>query len=158
MTTSLTLVRRIAARPSIVFECLTTADGVAAWWGPDDLPVLLAEVDPRIGGVFRIRFRTLDGGEHEACGEFLELVPTQRIAMSWRWIFGGEPEEFGRTSHIECDIRPIEGGSELTFTHENLRNAASVESHTMGWTGSMAKLVARLGEFASTLQPNPENP
>ncbi|MEJ0020180.1 MAG: metalloregulator ArsR/SmtB family transcription factor [Acetobacteraceae bacterium] len=32
--TSLTLVRRIAARPSIVFEALTTPDGIACWWGP----------------------------------------------------------------------------------------------------------------------------
>ena len=42
--TSLTLVRRIAARPSIVFDALATAEGVAAWWGPDDLPVILATV------------------------------------------------------------------------------------------------------------------
>ncbi len=34
--TSLTLVRRIAARPSIVFDALTTPDGIACWWGPDD--------------------------------------------------------------------------------------------------------------------------
>lgn len=147
MTTSLTLIRRIAARPSIVFECLTTPEGIAAWWGPDEVPVLLAEVDARLGGLFRIRFRTLDDAEHEACGEILELVPAKRIAMSWRWAFGGEPEEFGRTSRIECDIRPIEGGSELTFTHADLRNAASLESHTQGWTGSMAKLVARLGHL-----------
>ena len=38
--TSLTLVRRIAARPSIVFDALTTPDGIACWWGPDDGPVL----------------------------------------------------------------------------------------------------------------------
>ena len=31
--TSLTLVRRIAARPSIVFDALTTAEGIASWWG-----------------------------------------------------------------------------------------------------------------------------
>jgi uncharacterized protein YndB with AHSA1/START domain len=34
--TSLTLVRRIAARPSIVFDALTTPDGIASWWGEHD--------------------------------------------------------------------------------------------------------------------------
>ena len=34
--TSLTLVRRIAARPSIIFDALTTPDGIRLWWGPDD--------------------------------------------------------------------------------------------------------------------------
>jgi uncharacterized protein YndB with AHSA1/START domain len=40
--TSITLVRRIAARQSIVFAALTTADGVGSWWGTDDLPGLAA--------------------------------------------------------------------------------------------------------------------
>ena len=44
--TSLTIVRRIAARPAIVFEAVTTADGIASWWGPDAGPVLIAESDP----------------------------------------------------------------------------------------------------------------
>ena len=48
--TSLTLVRRIRARPSIVFDALTTPEGITCWWGPDDGPVLLAETDLRVGG------------------------------------------------------------------------------------------------------------
>ena len=66
--TSLTLVRRIKARPSIVFDALTTAEGIAIWWGPDAGPVLVAEIDPQVGGRFRVRFRTLDGSEHESSG------------------------------------------------------------------------------------------
>src|SRR3974377_2232823 len=58
---SLPLVRRIAARPSIVFKALTTPDGIASWWGPDDGPVLLAETDVRGGGRFRGRVRVIDG-------------------------------------------------------------------------------------------------
>jgi hypothetical protein len=72
---SLTLVRRIAARPSIVFEAMTTAEGVAAWWGPDAVPVVHAEIDARVGGGYRVHFRTLDGLEHLAYGEYLQLVP-----------------------------------------------------------------------------------
>jgi uncharacterized protein YndB with AHSA1/START domain len=41
--TSLTLVRRIRARPQIVFDAVTTAEGMAQWWGPDAGPVLAAE-------------------------------------------------------------------------------------------------------------------
>ena len=66
--TSLTLVRRIAARPSIVFDALTTPEGIAGWWGPDAGPVLAAETDLKVGGRFRVRFRMLDGSEHESSG------------------------------------------------------------------------------------------
>ena len=67
--TSLTLVRRIKARPSIVFEALTTPEGISHWWGPDAGPVLFAESDARVGGRFKVRFRMLDGTEHESSGE-----------------------------------------------------------------------------------------
>ena len=87
---SLTLVRRIKARPSIVFDALTTAEGVAGWWGPDGGPVLVAETDPQVGGRFRVRFRMLDGSEHESSGEYLEVVRPERLSMSWRWTGGVE--------------------------------------------------------------------
>ena len=50
-----------------------TAEGLRAWWGPDEGPAISAEADARVGGRFRARFRTADGLEHECAGEFLEL-------------------------------------------------------------------------------------
>ena len=143
--TSITLVRRIAARQSIVFEALTTADGVGSWWGTDDLPVILAEVDARVGGAFRIRFPTLDGQEHEAYGEYLELAPPNRLVMSWRWVHGGVPGELGRTSRIEIELRPVDGGVQLTVTHADLENEASGIIHESGWTDSLARLSRLVG-------------
>jgi uncharacterized protein YndB with AHSA1/START domain len=150
---SLTLVRRIAARPSIVFDATTTSEGVAAWWGPDDLPVVLAQIDARVGGAYRVRFRTLDGREHEACGEYLEVSRPTRLVMTWRYDFGGEPEELGRTSRIEVDLRPIESGTELTFTHAQLRNDESRTSHEWGWTGALAKLVRLFADGPDAIEP-----
>ena len=147
---SLTLVRRIAARPSIVFDAMTTAEGVAAWFGPDDLPVVRAEMDARVGGAYRVHFRTLDGRDHEASGEFLEVVPPRRIVMSWSWAFGGEPEEGGRVSRVEIELRPIGDGTELTFTHAALSSEASERSHAGGWSGALDKLVRHLENPAAT--------
>ena len=136
-----------------MFDALTTADGVAAWWGPDDLPVLAAEVDARVGGAFRVRFRTLDGLEHEASGECLEVVPPRRLVMSWRWTSGGEPDELGRTSRIAFELRPIDSGVELTFTHADLVNEVSALSHEHGWAGSLAKLARHLGGSLNVQTP-----
>ena len=139
--TSLTLVRRIKARPSIVFDAVTTAEGIAQWWGPDAGPVLIAEADARKGGRYRVRFRKLDGTEHESSGEFLEVVPPERVVMSWRWEGGQEdPNE----SRVEILLRPIPEGTELTFTHSLLRDEESRLSHEGGWAGALDKLAARL--------------
>ena len=139
--TSLTLVKRVRASPSTVFEAMTTAEGIANWWGPDDGPVLIAESDPREGGHYRVRFRILDGSEHESSGEFLELNPPSRIVMSWRWTEGGaDPGE----SRVEIILRPVPEGAEITFTHARLRDEESRSSHEGGWTGALDKLAAYL--------------
>jgi uncharacterized protein YndB with AHSA1/START domain len=141
MTTSLTLVRRIAARPQIVFDALTTPQGIVHWWGPDAGPVLLAETDVRVGGRFRVRFRMLDDTEHESSGEFLEVMPPSRLAMSWRWL--GNEDDDGE-SLVEIHLRPIAGGTELVFTHSQLASERSRDDHAQGWAGALDKLERHL--------------
>jgi uncharacterized protein YndB with AHSA1/START domain len=135
--TRLTLVRRIAARPSVVFDALTTPDGIACWWGPDAGPVLLAETDVRVGGRYRVRFRMLDGSEHESAGEYLEVERPQRLVMSWRWLEGGgDPGD----SRLEFHLRPTPQGAELTLTHARLHDDETCRSHEQGWSGALDKL------------------
>jgi uncharacterized protein YndB with AHSA1/START domain len=151
--TSVTLVRRIAARPSIVFNALTTPEGIGAWWGPDAGPVLIAETDVRVGGSFRVRFRMLDGTEHESRGEYVDIVRPTRLIMTWRWTHGGEPDEAAEESRVEIHLRPIATGTELTFTHARLRTESSRDSHTGGWNGALDKLerhFLRLSERSSS--------
>ena len=135
--TNVTLTRRLKARPAIVFDALTTPAGIAAWWGPDGGPVLLAEIDLRVGGRFRVRFRMLDGSEHESSGEYLEIVRPERLAMSWRWAGNEDPGE----SRLEFRLRPIAEGTELTLTHSRLHDEETRRSHEQGWTGALDKLV-----------------
>lgn len=146
--TSLTLIRRIAARPSIVFDALTTAEGIASWWGPDNGPVLVAQSDARVGGGYLVRFRTLSGDEHEARGEYLELVKPKRVVMSFRWVLGGAPEETGNISRIEMKLRAIGDQTELTFTHAKLRDASKT-GHEQGWRGALEKLARGLAGIDS---------
>src|SRR3954449_12387823 len=134
--TSLTLVRRIKARPSIVFDALTTPQGIACWWGPDGGPVLVAAADPQGGGGFRVRFRMLDGTEHESSGEYLEVVKPERLSMSWRWTSGEDPGE----SLVEISLRAIVEGTELTFRHSRLHDEETRRSHEQGWNGALDKL------------------
>jgi uncharacterized protein YndB with AHSA1/START domain len=144
--TSVTLVRRIRARPQVVFDAVTTPEGIAHWWGPDAGPVLLAESDPRVGGRYRVRFRKLDSTEHESSGEFLEIMRPERIVMSWRW--KGSREDPGE-SRIEIMLRAVPEGTELTLTHSLLRDEETRRSHEGGWAGALDKLEAHFARGAS---------
>lgn len=144
--TSLTLVRYIAARPEVVFDAITTPEAITHWWGPDSGPVLLAETDLRVGGRFKVRFRMLDGTEHESSGEFLELVRPVRVAMSWRWL----GRESDGESRVEIVLRPIDDGTELIFTHALLSSEQARKEHEEGWNGSLAKLESYLLSIKDT--------
>src|SRR5207248_5627548 len=110
---------------------------IAFWWGPDEGPVLLAETDPRAGGQFRVRFRMLDGSEHESTGEYLEIVKPERLSMSWRWKGGAEDSG---DSRVEIKLRAVAEGTELTLTHSRLHDEATRRSHEEGWAGALRKL------------------
>jgi uncharacterized protein YndB with AHSA1/START domain len=137
------LVRRIAARPAIVFDALVSQDGIASWWGPHDEPVISAKVDTRVNGVFRVRFRTADGRVHECTGQFLEIDKPSRVVLSWRWAEGGEPDEAeaDNISRVEFRLRPIDTGTELTLIHSALTTEVSATSHQGGWGGALEKLL-----------------
>ena len=148
--TSVTIVRRIAARPSIVFDALSTAEGMTSWWGPADFPVVAAKADVRVGGDFEVRFRTEDGLEHVCAGVFLELIRPERIIMSWAWTLNGAPEEQESTSRVELHLRAIDTGTELTLVHAALRDEASASRHEWGWNGAVDKLVRNFSETRTT--------
>jgi uncharacterized protein YndB with AHSA1/START domain len=76
--------RRIAARPSIVFDALSAVEGLTSWWGPDDFAVLSAETDFRVGGNFKVKFRPAEGSQHVRAGDFLEVEKPVRTIMSGR--------------------------------------------------------------------------
>ena len=143
--TSLTLIRRIAARPTVVWEALTTSEGLSAWIGPDDGPVLVAETEPRVGGRFRVRFRMLDDSEHESRGEYVEVDPPHRLVMTWDWQ-GSEDEGISR---IEITLRAVDDGTELTFIHSGLADQATRDGHAEGWNGSLDKLERHLAGGAA---------
>ena len=57
--------------------------------------------------------------------------------MTWRWL--GDEDDHGE-SRIEIDLRPVDGGTELVFTHAQLSSEESRKGHTEGWNGALDKL------------------
>jgi uncharacterized protein YndB with AHSA1/START domain len=138
---SLTIVKTIAARPEIVFDALIEPEGLRMWIGPDDGPVLIAESDGRVGGKFRLRFKMLDGSEHEARGEYLEVERPSKLAMTWQW----QNHDDRTVSHIAVTLRAVAQGTELTFTHSQLPSDEERDGHREGWNGALEKLGRALG-------------
>ncbi|MEI7924615.1 MAG: SRPBCC family protein [Chloroflexota bacterium] len=135
---------RIAARPEIVFGLLTDAEQMLRWQGVE------AELEPRPGGVYRVKLTTL--GQCTA-GRFVEVVPHSRIVFTWGWDPPIYPIPEGSTT-VEITLQPEDGGTILHLRHTGLPNVPEVaQSHGDGWQ----HYLDRLAMFAEgrELPPDP---
>jgi uncharacterized protein YndB with AHSA1/START domain len=132
---SLTLKRRIGASPEKVYAAWTDPTQIARWWGPEQAETLSAELDARVGGRFRIVFRTPDGEDHDVSGTYREVVPSERLVFTWMW--RTMPE---RQSLVTVTLKRDGDGTLLTLLHEQFFDEAARDRHRSGWTGTLDKL------------------
>ena len=134
---SLTIVRRIAAPPARVFAHWTDASLMARWFCADDTILREVEVDPRLGGRFHIVMQEGEDGEiHDVSGNFKAFEPDRRLVFSWAWITMPE-----RESEVTIELRAIDGGTEMTFTHAQFADERARDAHQQGWTQILTRLV-----------------
>jgi uncharacterized protein YndB with AHSA1/START domain len=82
--------REFEAPKHLVYEAWTTPDLVKRWWNAKRGEVTVAEIDLRVGGKWRYVLFTDDGAEVGFHGEFLEIVPNERIVSTE--VYEGLPE------------------------------------------------------------------
>jgi len=132
---SLTLKRRLNARPEKVYAAWTDPEKIVKWFGPDSGPVTRAETDVRTGGSYAVTFHTEDGEEHNIGGIYRDVVPNERLVFTWAW--RTMPE---RESLVTILIKPDGDGSLLTLIHEQFFDEPARDRHAVGWTGCLDKL------------------
>lgn len=138
---SLTLNRRIKAAPEKIYRAWIEPAQIIQWFGPNEtIPGSVeAEMDVRVGGRFKVRFRTDNGEQHQVGGVYREVVPNHQLVFTWAW--HTTPE---RESLVRVIIRPDGDGSMLTLHHEQFFDQAARDGHERGWTGTLEKLERHL--------------
>ncbi|CAN7608403.1 SRPBCC domain-containing protein [Bosea sp. LjRoot9] len=136
-TPSLTMKRRLNASPAEVYRAWTDPKLLTRWFGPENVETLEAELDVRVGGVYRIVMLENTGERHQVSGAYQEVVANERLVFSWSWVTTPE-----RVSRVTVTLKPDGDITILTLLHEQLFDEQAVKGHTHGWTGSMVKLEA----------------
>lgn len=136
---SLTIQRRLNAKPDRVYAAWTEPEKIARWFGPSvvEQDTVKAKMDVRAGGSFEVSFTTDDGEYHQVSGVYREVVPNKKLVFSWAW--HSMPE---RESLVTVTIKAEASHTLLTLLHEQLFDEAAKTGHTRGWTGSIDKLEA----------------
>jgi uncharacterized protein YndB with AHSA1/START domain len=127
-----------APRPNVYRAFLDPAL-LEQWMGPDGFSVTVATVDERVGGEHRVEMLDPDGDHQVFESTILELVPDERIVMTWR--FGPGAED----TLLTVTFRDAEGGgTDLRLEHERITLAPPLDNQSVdaGWTQTLAKLAA----------------
>ena len=74
--------RIVDASPALVFQCWTDPDHMARWWAPHGFTNPVCELDPRVGGTWRIVMRGPDGTDYPCHGVYQEIVPAERLVFT----------------------------------------------------------------------------
>jgi uncharacterized protein YndB with AHSA1/START domain len=132
---SLVLRRRVAASPERLFDAWTRAEELRQWWGPESVRCIAAEVDLRVGGVYRIANEFPNGTVVWISGEFLRIERPHRLEYSWRVGSADSPAE-------RVSIQFVRRGdqTEVIVTHTRIADEPTRTVHDQGWQGCLAGL------------------
>lgn len=140
-STPLRIVRVISASPEEIFDAWTDAASLAVWMAPGSVRRSLVELDPRVGGHFRILMQGPDC-DHEHSGEYLVLDRPHRLVFTWT-----SAATRGRSTKVSVQLEPHgPGETELTLVHEGLPDEPAGEQHRSGWGDILGKLAASVSE------------
>jgi uncharacterized protein YndB with AHSA1/START domain len=77
--------RVLRASPERVYRAFLDADAMAKWLPPNGFTGKVHHMDAKVGGTYRISFTNFTTGRsHTFGGEYLELVPHERIRYTDR--------------------------------------------------------------------------
>jgi uncharacterized protein YndB with AHSA1/START domain len=134
--------RVLRAPPDRVYRAFVDAGAMAKWLPPNGYICSVHEMDPRVGGRFRMSFRNFAGG-HELGfgGEYLELLPGQRLRYTDRF----DNPHLPGTMEVTASFSPVPSGTELNVSQSGIPPAIPLDMCYLGWQQSLEQL-ARLVE------------
>jgi uncharacterized protein YndB with AHSA1/START domain len=142
MKNTVRLHRVLAAKPEKVYRAFIDADAMARWMPPNGFTGKVQHMDAKVGGTYKMSFTNFTTGTvHSFGGEFLELVPSERLRYTDQF---DDPNLPG-VIQVTVTLKKVSVGTELSICQENLPDAIPLEACYLGWQESLQNL-ARLVE------------
>jgi len=95
-------------------------------------------LDARVGGSYRMQFTNLSsGGTHAFGGEYVELVPGERIVHTDRFDDPNLPGEMRTT----IQLKKVMTGTEVSIVQAGIPAVIPTEMCYLGWQESLAQLM-----------------
>jgi len=134
--------RVLRAPPERVYRAFLEPDAMSKWLPPYGFTCKVHHMDARVGGSFRMSFHNFSSGHgHSFGGEYLELVPNERLRYTDKFDDPGLPG----LMEVTVSLKPVLCGTELNIAQAGIPEVVPLEMCYLGWQESL-QLLAQLVE------------
>ncbi len=138
-TGTVKLHRVLRAPPERVYRAFLDAGALAKWLPPNGFTCEVHQMDAKVGGGFRMSFTNFGvGTRHSFGGEYLELVPGERIRYTDRFDDPNLPGEM----QVTVVLTRVSCGTGIEIVQAGVPEVIPLELCYLGWQDSLVQLAA----------------
>ncbi len=144
MPSTIRLHRVLRTTPEKLYRAFIEPDAMAKWLPPHGFTCKVHQMDPRVGGTYKMSFTNFTTGQsHSFGGSYLELVPGERLRYSDRFDDPNMPGEI----QVTITLKKVSVGTEINIVQEGVPDVIPAEACYLGWQESLSLL-------ANVVEPN----
>ena len=129
--------RVLRATPEKVYRAFLDGDAMSKWLPPNGFTGKVHHIDAKVGGTYKMSFTNFSTGKsHSFGGEYLELVPNERLRYTDRFDDPNLPGEMQTT----VTLKKVSCGTELNVVQEGVPEVIPAEACYVGWEESLILL------------------
>ena len=137
MTGTVKLHRVLTAPASRIYKAFLDPEAMAKWLPPHGFTGKVHSMDARVGGSYRMSFTNFStGSSHSFGGEYLELVPSEKIRYTDRFDDPNLPGQMQTT----ITLRKVSCGTDISIVQEGIPAVIPPEMCYLGWQESLTQL------------------
>ena len=129
--------RVLRSPPEKVYRAFLDGDALSKWLPPYGFTCKVHHLEARVGGRFRMSFSNFtSGNSHAFGGEYLELVPNERI----RYTDTFDDPNLPGVMEVTVSLKPVLCGTDVSITQAGIPAVIPLEMCYLGWQESLAQL------------------
>jgi uncharacterized protein YndB with AHSA1/START domain len=129
--------RVLRSSPERAYRAFLEPDAIARWLPPYGFTCKVAHMDARVGGTFKMSFTNFGTGNgHSFGGEYLELIPFEKICYTDRF---DDPKLPGQMK-VTILLKAVSCGTEIDIVQDGIPDMIPTEMCYLGWQESLLQL------------------
>ena len=136
-TGTVRLHRVIRTNPDKIYRAFLDAGAMCKWLPPYGFTCTVHAFEAKVGGRFKMSFTNFStGSSHSFGGEYLELVPGERLRYTDRFDDPNMPGEL----QVTITLKKVLCGTDVSIVQEGIPEVIPVEMCYLGWQESLLQL------------------